>query len=71
MPVSVAAPGPKQSMLGSLVYLPGRDPLAFFTNLARTYGDIVSYRMGGEQMFFVNDPQHIKRHPRHASTRAS
>ena len=57
---AVAVPGPKQSLLGSLVYLPGRDPLAFFTNLARTYGDIVSYRMGGEQMFFVNDPQHIK-----------
>ena len=56
----LAVPGPKQSILGSLVYLPGRDPLAFFTNLARTYGDIVSYRMGGEQMFFVNDPQHIK-----------
>jgi cytochrome P450 len=60
MPASVAAPGPKQSVLGSLVYLPGRDPLAFFSNLARTYGDVVSYRMGGEQMFFVNDPQHIK-----------
>ena len=60
MPASVAVPGPKQSILGSLVYLPGRDPIAFFNNLARTYGDIVSYRMGGEQMFFVNDPQHIK-----------
>jgi cytochrome P450 len=60
MPVSVAVPGPKQSILGSLVYLPGRDPLAFFSNLARTYGDVVSYRMGGEQMFFVNDPQHVK-----------
>jgi cytochrome P450 len=60
MPVSVAAPGPKQSILGSLVYLPGRDPLAFFSNLARTYGDVVSYRMGGEQMFFVNDPQLVK-----------
>jgi cytochrome P450 len=60
MPASVAAPGPKPSVLGSLVYLPGRDPLAFFSNLARTYGDVVSYRMGGEQMFFVNDPQHIK-----------
>jgi cytochrome P450 len=59
MPASVAAPGPK-SVLGSLVYLPGRDPIAFFAGLARTYGDIVSYRMGGEQMFFVNDPQHIK-----------
>jgi len=60
VPASVAVPGPKQSILGSLVYLPGRDPIAFFNNLARTYGDIVSYRMGGEQMFFVNDPQHIK-----------
>src|SRR6185295_301195 len=59
-PASIAVPGPKQSVLGSLVYLPGRDPIAFFSNLAHTYGDIVSYRMGGEQMFFVNDPQHIK-----------
>jgi cytochrome P450 len=60
VPLSVAAPGPRQSILGSLAYLPGRDPLAFFSKLARTYGDIVSYRMGGEQMFFVNDPQHVK-----------
>jgi cytochrome P450 len=60
MPASVAAPGPKQSILGSLVYLPGRDPIAFFRNLARTYGDIAAYRMGGEQMYFVNDPQHVK-----------
>jgi cytochrome P450 len=57
---SVAAPGPKQSILGSLVYLPGRDPIAFFRTLARTYGDIAAYRMGGEQMFFVNDPQLIR-----------
>jgi len=57
---SVAAPGPKQSILGSLVYLPGRDPIAFFRNLAGSYGDIAAYRMGGEQMFFVNDPQLIK-----------
>src|SRR6185436_3209071 len=59
MPASAAAPGPK-SVLGSLAYLPSRDPIAFFLNLARHYGDIVSYRMGGEQMFFINDPQHIK-----------
>jgi cytochrome P450 len=56
----VAPPGPKFGLLGSLIYRPGRDPLAFFTNLARTYGDVVSYRMGGEQVFFVNDPQIIK-----------
>ncbi|HMD36921.1 MAG TPA: cytochrome P450, partial [Vicinamibacterales bacterium] len=55
-----APPGPKISLLGSLIYRPGRDPLAFFTNLAREYGDLVSYRMGGEQIFFVNDPQHVR-----------
>jgi cytochrome P450 len=56
----VAPPGPKLGLLGSLIYRPGRDPLAFFTNLARTYGDIAAYHMGGEQVFFVNDPQIIK-----------
>ncbi len=47
-------------MLRSIVYFPGRDPLAFFSNLARDYGDIVSYKMAGEQLFLVGDPQHIK-----------
>ncbi len=60
MTMTAAPPGPKPSLFGSLVYRPGRDPLAFFTNLARTYGDIATVRMGGEQVFLVNDPQHIK-----------
>ena len=60
MPSVAAPPGPKISLIGSLIYRPGRDPLAFFTNLARTYGDLVSYRMAGEHIFFVNDPQHIR-----------
>jgi cytochrome P450 len=53
-------PGPKLSPFEQLIYRPGANPLAFFTNLARTYGDVVSYRMAGEQVFFVNNPQHIK-----------
>jgi cytochrome P450 len=57
---AAAAPGPKPSLLRSIAYFPGRDPLAFFSNLARTYGDIVSYRMAGEHLFLVGDPQHIK-----------
>jgi cytochrome P450 len=57
---TAAPPGPKISLLGSLIYRPGRDPLAFFSNLARQYGDLVSYRMGGEQIFFVNDPRLIR-----------
>jgi len=63
MTVAVAhrvPPGPKFGPLRSLVYGPGRDPLAFFTNLARTYGDVVSYRLAGEHLFLINDPQLIK-----------
>jgi cytochrome P450 len=58
--LTAAPPGPKPSMLSSLVYWPGRDPLAFYTNLARTYGDVASYRTGGETVFFVNSPRHIR-----------
>jgi cytochrome P450 len=57
---TAVVPGPKPTLLDTLSYRPGRDPLAFFAMLARTYGDIASYRMGGEQLFFVNDPQLIK-----------
>jgi len=53
-------PGPKLSPLGQLIYRPGADPISFFTNIARTYGDLASYRMGGEQVFFVNDPAAIR-----------
>src|SRR5260370_7379801 len=57
---AAAAPGPRPSLVGSLIYRPGRDPLAFFTGLARTYGDIVAFRMGGEQLFLINDPVLIR-----------
>jgi cytochrome P450 len=52
-------PGPRHPFLGGLI-TPGRDPLALFTRLARTYGDIVHLRMGGERVFFVNHPQYIR-----------
>src|SRR3984893_19417918 len=54
------APGPTATLIDAFSYRPGRDPLVFFADLARTYGDIVAYRLGGEQLFFVNDPQEIK-----------
>jgi cytochrome P450 len=57
---AVALPGPKLSPLDQLIYRPGRNPLVFFTNLARTYGDVVGYRMGGDQMVFVNAPHYIR-----------
>jgi hypothetical protein len=54
-------PGPRLSAFQQLVYRPGAgNPLPFFTNLARTYGDVVTYRMAGEQVFLVSDPHLIK-----------
>jgi cytochrome P450 len=61
MPSVAAAPGPKLSFISSLIYRPGGgNPLEFFTTLARTYGDVSSYRMAGEQLFLVNEPQLIR-----------
>jgi cytochrome P450 len=55
------APGPQLSFISSLIYRPGGgNPLEFFTTLARTYGDVSSYRMAGEQLFLVNEPQLIR-----------
>ena len=60
MRTAAAPPGPKLGPINQLIYRPGRNPLDFFTNLARTYGDLAAYRMGGEQIFFVNSPQYVR-----------
>ena len=53
-------PGPKLSPLQRLVYWPGRDMLQFIVASARKYGDLTTYRLGGELIFLVSDPQHVK-----------
>jgi cytochrome P450 len=53
-------PGPPPTLFRRLIYRPGRDPLAFFTGLARTYGDLVHLRLGGEHLFLVSDPKAIR-----------
>src|SRR5258705_8799378 len=53
-------PGPKRSLLTSIVYRPGRDPLQFFANLAREYGDVACLRMANEHLYIVSDPAVIK-----------
>lgn len=52
-------PGPRSLPL--IGEAPGfaRDPLAFLTGLARTYGDISYFRLGGVRVFFVNRPEYI------------
>jgi cytochrome P450 len=60
MPRPTYPPGPARSFLSTLVYRPGRDPLAFFTDLSRRYGDLVHVRLGPEHAFIVNNPQYIR-----------
>ena len=57
---TASPPGPRRSLLSSILYRPGRDPLAFFTGLARTYGDIAYLRTGGEHLYLINDPALVR-----------
>lgn len=59
MPVA-SPPGPRRSIRTLLVYGSGRDPLSFFGNLARTYGDLAHVHMAGEHVYLVNDPRAIR-----------
>ena len=53
-------PGPTGNrFFGRLVTESRRDPLAFMTRLAQTYGDVCSFRVGFEHIFFVNHPDHV------------
>ncbi len=59
MPYSTI-PGPTGNrFFGSLVTESRRDPLRFMTRLANTYGDVCSFRVGFEHVFFVNHPDHV------------
>ena len=53
-------PGPKPTVLNTIIYRPGRDPLTFFSNLARQYGDLAYMRMGGEHLFVASNPVVIR-----------
>jgi cytochrome P450 len=53
-------PGPARSLRSLFIYGPGADPLGFFTELARTYGDLVHVRMANERLFLIGDPRHVR-----------
>jgi cytochrome P450 len=55
-----APPGPRLSAIDRLLYRPGRNPLEFFVNIQKEFGDIAMYQMAGERIYLVSDPQHIK-----------
>ena len=47
-------------MFSSIVYRPGRNPLTFFSGLVREYGDVVHLKAGGEHMYLVTNPRHVR-----------
>ena len=54
------APGPKYSPLAVNLIRFRRDPLSFLQRLTKRYGDVARFWMGGQQMFLVNHPDHIR-----------
>jgi cytochrome P450 len=56
----VFPPGPKATLLDTFIYRPGRDPLAFFSNMAQQYGDLAYLRMAGEHLFVASNPAVIR-----------
>ena len=60
MPTVTYPPGPPRSLRTLVIYGPGRDPLAFFSNLAHTYGDVSHVHMAGEHLFLLNHPNLVR-----------
>jgi cytochrome P450 len=55
-----SAPGPASGPLSFNLFRFRRDPLTFLQKLTRQYGDMATFRMGGQHMFFVNHPDLIR-----------
>lgn len=54
-------PGPAGNpFFGPLVIASRRDPLNFMLALAREYGELCTFRVGFERVYFVNHPEYIR-----------
>jgi cytochrome P450/cytochrome c-type biogenesis protein CcmH/NrfG len=56
----IRPPGPKGHFLGGNWPEYRRDPLAFLTRCARTYGDVVALRFGRKRLLLLNHPDYIE-----------
>ena len=54
------APGPRSWRPGGDFFVFRRDPLAFQTRMARTYGDVVRLSFGGRRVYLVSHPDLIE-----------
>jgi cytochrome P450 len=53
-------PGPKRRLLGLDFITYRRDPISFIRRMAREYGDISYFRMGPQDVYFLNHPDLVK-----------
>ena len=54
-------PGPAGNrFFGALVNESRRDPLNFMLRLAREYGDLCTFRVGRDRVYFVNSPEGVR-----------
>jgi cytochrome P450 len=54
------APGPSSWMPGGHFLKFRRDPLTFFTSIARTYGDVARFTFGSQPVYLVSHPDLIE-----------
>ncbi|MDP2319073.1 MAG: cytochrome P450 [Acidobacteriota bacterium] len=55
-----SVPGPSTWLPGGAYWAFRRDPLAFFTDTARTYGDIAGFKFGPQKVYLVSRPEWIE-----------
>jgi cytochrome P450 len=60
MSVSVRPPGPHPRWPGINYFALRRDMLAFLERAAREHGDIVYFKMGPQDVYFLNHPDYVK-----------
>ena len=53
-------PGPSTWLPGGAFWAFRKDPLAFFTNTARTYGDIAGFSFGPQKVYLVSRPEWVE-----------
>jgi cytochrome P450 len=53
-------PGPKRQLLGGNFLAFRRNALDFLQRAAHEYGDIVYFRMGPQEVFFLNHPDYVR-----------
>ena len=53
-------PGPRQRYPGEFALAVIRRPLALFDGLARDFGDVAGFRIAGQPVVLVSDPDRIR-----------